>query len=60
MILGRGAARLSSRELWLELQSEKHSQRSKHVTQQPTGRTPLSNALSEEQRQALEAIRRQK
>lgn len=60
MILGRGAVRLSSRELWLELQSEKHSQRSRHVTQQPTGRTPLSSALSEEQRQALEAIRRQK
>ncbi|MBE0600763.1 MAG: NYN domain-containing protein, partial [Firmicutes bacterium] len=33
MILGRGATRLSSRELWLELRNEKNSQRSRHVTQ---------------------------
>lgn len=60
MILGRGATRLSSRELWLELASEKNRQRSKHVTRQPADRTPLFSALSEEQKQALEAIRRQK
>ncbi len=60
MILARGATRLSSRELWLELATQKQSQRSKHVTHQPSDRTPLSSALSEDLRQALEAIRRQK
>jgi len=60
MILGRGATRLSSRELWQELKNEKHRQRSKHVTHQPADKTPLFSGLSEEQRQALEAIRRQK
>ena len=40
--------------------NEKHSQRSKHVTHQQADKTPLFSGLSEEQRQALEAIRRQK
>ncbi|MFH1512224.1 MAG: NYN domain-containing protein [Bacillota bacterium] len=60
MILGRGATRLSARELWQELSAERHNLRSKHVTHTPSDRTPLLSGLSDEQKQALETLRRQK
>lgn len=60
MILGRGATRLSSRELWRELTAARHSLRSRHVAQAKPAKNPLLGGLSEEQLQALEQIRRQK
>lgn len=60
MILGRGATRLSSRELWHELSNVRRSIRTKHVAKAAPARTPLLGGLSEEQREALEQIRRQK
>lgn len=60
MILGRGATRLSSRELWQELTTERHSLRSRHVSQSNPATTTLQSVLSDEQKQALEQIRRQK
>lgn len=60
LILGRGATRLSSRELWLELSRERHSLRSKHISNASTAGNPLLGNLSDEQKAALEALRRQK
>jgi len=61
MILGRGATRLSSRELWQELTTSRHSLRSRHIAQKATSaKTPLLSGLSDEEMQALEQIRRQK
>lgn len=60
MILGRGATRLSSRELWRELATERHSLRSRHVTKASPAKNPLLGSLSDEQREALEQLRRQK
>ena len=60
MILGRGATRLSSRELWMELAARRSALLSRHVNHMPSGKTPLSSGLTPEQRQALETIRRQK
>jgi predicted RNA-binding protein with PIN domain len=58
--LGKGATRLSSRELWGELTAQRHQLRSKHVAQAVPARTPLLGNLTEEQMLALEKIRRQK
>lgn len=60
LILGRGATRLSSRELWQELSRERRSLRSKHVSQPVSAKNPLLGNLSDEQKSALEALRRQK
>ncbi|HPF87401.1 MAG TPA: NYN domain-containing protein [Candidatus Limiplasma sp.] len=60
MILGRGATRLSSRELWHELNAVRRSVRSKHVTRAKPASNPLLGGLSDEQRETLEQIRRQK
>ena len=60
MILGRGATRLSSRELWRELSQTRSSGHAKHATAIPETRTSLFSGLSEEQRERLERIRRRK
>jgi len=60
MILGRGATRLSSRELWQELTAQRSQLRSKHVSNPAPATTTLQSVLSDEQRLALERIRRQK
>lgn len=60
MILGRGATRLSSRELWRELSQTRNHGRTRHAGAADGGRTPLFSNLSDEQRASLEAIRRQK
>ncbi|NLI20745.1 MAG: NYN domain-containing protein [Clostridiales bacterium] len=59
MILGRGATRLSARELWRELSQTRSHGRARHAAA-PDGRTSLSSALSDEQRRQLEEIRRRK
>lgn len=60
MILGRGATRLSSRELLGELAQTRQSGRRRHMDGAREGKTKLSSALTEEQREKLEALRRQK
>lgn len=60
LILGRGATRLSSRELWQELTRARHALRSGHVSNPASARNPLLGNLSDEQKSALEALRRQK
>ena len=60
LILGRGATRLSARELWRELEKERSAGRGRH--QQPSAQqlTSISSALSREQFAALDKLRRQK
>jgi uncharacterized protein len=60
MILGRGATRLSSRELWRELTQTRNHGRAEHAQSAVGGRAPLFSRLSDEQREKLETIRRQK
>ena len=54
LILGRGATRLSARELWRELDAERSHGRGRHQTPGAQRRTPLSAALTEEQYAALD------
>lgn len=60
LILGRGATRLSARELWRELTRERTSGRGRHQAPSAQQRTSLSAALSAEQYAALDKLRRQK
>jgi uncharacterized protein len=60
MILGRGATRLSSRELWQELAAQRSQLHSRHVATPAPATTPLLSGLSDEQKLELERIRRQK
>ena len=60
LILGRGATRLSARELWRELTRERASGRGRHQAPSAQQRTSLSSALSAEQYAALDKLRRQK
>ena len=60
LILGRGATRLSARELWRELEQERSAGRGRHQSPAAQQRTALSAALSEEQYAALDKLRRQK
>lgn len=60
LILGRGATRLSARELWRELNAERSTGRGRHQTPSAQQRTSLWAALSPEQYDALEKLRRQK
>lgn len=60
MILGRGATRLSSRELLRELSQTRSNGHASHSGAAGAGRTPLFSTLNDEQRERLEEIRRQK
>jgi hypothetical protein len=60
LILGRGATRLSSRELWGELSAQQHHLRSNHFAQAVPAKTPLLGNLTQEQMLTLEQIRRRK
>jgi uncharacterized protein len=60
MILGRGATRLSSRELLNELAQARDNGRKRHALAAPAERAMLFGALSDEQRERLERLRRQK
>ncbi len=60
MILGRGATRLSSRELLKELSQTRSRGRTHPAAGAGAERTPLFSTLNEEQRERLERIRRQK
>ncbi len=60
LILGRGATRLSARELWRELEKERSSGRRRHRSPSAQQRTALSSALSAEQYAELDRLRRQK
>ena len=59
LILGRGATRLSARELWRELNSERSAGRGRHQSPTAQQRTTLSAALTDEQYALLDALRRQ-
>lgn len=60
IILGRGATRMSARELWRELNAERSSGRDRHQMPSAQQRTSLSAALSADQFAALDKLRRQK
>ena len=60
LILGRGATRLSARELWRELTMERADGRSRHQMPSAQNRTAISSALSAEQYAELDKLRRQK
>lgn len=61
LILGRGATRLSARELLVELQAERGKGRSRHTHAPfPEGGGSLRAALTQEQHAKLEQLRRQK
>lgn len=60
IILGRGATRMSARELWRELNAERSSGRDRHQMPSAQQRTSLGAALSKEQFEALDKLRRQK
>lgn len=60
LILGRGATRLSARELWNELNQARQTGRGRHQPPSAQQRTSLSSALSAEQYAALDRLRRQK
>ena len=60
LILGRGATRLSARDLWRELRQERSSGRSRHQIPTAQGLTSISAALSAEQYAELDRLRRQK
>lgn len=60
LILGRGATRLSARELLRELNSERISGKDRHSRQDSRHMSTLSASLTEEQRRQLEILRRQK
>ena len=60
MILGRGATRLSSRELLSELTQTRSRGRTQHAQSTADGRTSLFSNISDEQREQLEQLRRQK
>ena len=60
IILGRGATRMSARELWRELNQERAAGRGRHQSPSAQQRTSLWAALSPEQHDALEKLRRQK
>ena len=59
LILGRGATRLSARELWRELTAERKQGRSHHQAARHS-QGALSAALTPEQWARLESLRRQK
>ena len=59
MILGRGATRLSSRELLRELSETRQRGRSRQPDS-TAGRAKLFSSLTEEQLERLEALRRQR
>ena len=60
IILGRGATRLSSRELWRELEAERSGGRGRRQTSGGQRGGTLSSALSDEQYAVLDKLRRQK
>ncbi len=60
MILGRGATRLSSRELLAELTQTRSHGRASHARLGGGGQNTLFGGLSQAQRDTLEALRRQK
>lgn len=60
LILGRGATRLSARELWRELTQERQTGRGRYVNPSAPQRSTISSALSKEQYAALDELRRQK
>lgn len=60
IILGRGATRMSARELWRELNMERSSGRGRHQMPSAQQRTSLSAALTDEQYALLDKLRRQK
>ena len=59
IILGRGATRLSARELWQELLNERHQRREKHMPAREAHETTFSASLTPAQREILEKIRRE-
>ena len=58
--LGRGATRVSARELWRELNAVRAQGRGRHREPSAQQRTALSAALTPEQYDALDRLRRQK
>ena len=60
LILGRGATRLSARELWRELSAVRSSGRDRHKAKPQSGGTSMTASLSAEQFAQLDELRRRK
>lgn len=60
LILGRGATRLSARELWREMNQVRAAGRDRHHVPAAESRSTLSAALTREQYAVLDQLRRQK
>ena len=60
LILGRGATRLSARELWREMNQVRAAGRDRHHAPAAESRSTLSAALTREQYAVLDQLRRQK
>lgn len=60
LILGRGATRLSARELWSEIHSERSTGRTHHKNTPNRQQNSFTAALSPEQYEQLEKLRRGK
>ena len=58
IILGRGATRLSARELWRELNEMRADRRQKHSPAPARGETSFAASLTPQQREILEKLRR--
>ena len=60
VILGRGATRISSRELWWELNQTRSRGRDQHRPDPSGGASTIAAAMSREQYEFLDEIRRRK
>ncbi|NCB05622.1 MAG: hypothetical protein EOM69_08885, partial [Clostridia bacterium] len=60
IILGRGATRVSARELLNELRRQREGGKRHHRQSGAAMRNPLFSSLTDEQREQLEQLRRQK
>lgn len=60
VILGRGATRISSRELWWELNQTRSRGRDQHRPDPSGGASTIAAAMSREQYELLDEIRRRK
>ena len=57
IILGQGAGRISSADLWNEIESRKQQLRNRHIENTPIKKNPLFGLLDKETAAKLEAMR---
>jgi len=57
IILGRGAGRISSEDLWAEIKSAKEEAKARYNSTRPIKRNPIESLIDEETAKILEAMR---